>query len=45
MLGAIRLGLAQYRANMEASEILKEAGKRRLSLAGDPSREIWVVRR
>lgn len=45
MLTALRLGLKQYRANVEAGEILKEAQERRVSLAGDPSREIWVVRK
>ena len=45
MLKALRLGLDQYRANVEAGEILKEAQERRVSLAGDPSREIWVVRK
>ena len=45
LLKALRLGLDQYRANVEAGEILKEAQERRVSLAGDPSREIWVVRK
>lgn len=34
ILSAIRLGLAQYRANVEAAEIVKEARDRRLCLAG-----------
>ena len=45
MLDALRLGLAQYRANVEDGESVKEARACRLSLAGEASREIWVVRR
>ncbi len=45
MLDALRLGLAQYRANVEDGESVKEARACRLSLAGESSREIWVVRR
>lgn len=37
MLNAIRLGLARYRANVEAAEIVREAMDRRLCLAGESS--------
>jgi DNA-binding NtrC family response regulator len=44
MLNAIRLGLAQYRANVEAAESVKEAKDRRLCLAAGPSRELSSAR-
>jgi len=44
MLDAIRLGLAQYRANVEAGEIIKEARDRRLYAAGEPPRELFLVK-
>lgn len=43
MLSAIRLGLAQYRANVEAGEIVKEAKDRRL-YASEPARELFLVK-
>ena len=44
MLNAIRLGLAQYRANVEAGEIVKEARERRLCMAGESQREFFLVK-
>jgi hypothetical protein len=44
MVSAIRLGLAQYRANVEAAEIIKEARERRLNPAGQISQELFLAK-
>jgi FixJ family two-component response regulator len=40
MVSAIRLALAQYRANVEAGELIKEAREHRLNAAGQNSHEL-----
>jgi DNA-binding NtrC family response regulator len=44
MVSAIRLGLAQYRANVEAAEIIKEARERPLNPAGQISQELFLAK-
>ncbi|MGA3100431.1 MAG: response regulator [Terracidiphilus sp.] len=44
MVSAIRLGLAQYRDNVKAAEIIKEARERSLNSAGQISQEILLVK-
>lgn len=43
MLSAVRLALAQYRANAEAGKLVKEARERSLDPAGQPSRELFLA--
>jgi len=43
MVSAIRLALAQYRTNIKAAELVKEANACQLSAAGSPTQEILLV--
>jgi DNA-binding NtrC family response regulator len=43
MVSAIRLGLAQYRTNVEAGELIKEAKERNLCPASQFSQELFLA--
>jgi DNA-binding NtrC family response regulator len=44
MVNAIRLGLAQYRDNVEAAELIKEAKRHRLNSPGQISRKQFLAK-
>jgi DNA-binding NtrC family response regulator len=44
MVSAIRLGLAQYRDNVEAAELIKEARRQRLNQAGQVSQKQFLAK-
>ncbi len=44
MVSAIRLGLAQYRENVEAAELIKEATERNLNLACQIPQELFLAK-
>jgi hypothetical protein len=42
-VSAIRLGLAQYRENVETAELLKEASERKLNAPNNTSKRPFLV--
>jgi DNA-binding NtrC family response regulator len=43
MVSAIRLGLAQYRENVETADLLKEASERKLNAPNNTSKRPFLV--